>query len=133
MMRGAVLQVAPPEELYHRPATREVAGFVGDANFLPGTAEDGQVRCELGTIPVLGDGEGEVEIMIRPEALVLRALPDGKARVEEREFYGHDQLLKLRLDSGGELRARLVGGPGFALGERVAVDVWGSAAVFPRA
>src|SRR3712207_8932144 len=50
----------------------------------------------------------------------------GQATVEDREFYGHDQLLKLRLDSGRTLRARLVGGPGFSLGERVAVGVWRS-------
>src|SRR3712207_9083432 len=55
----------------------------------------------------------------------------GQATVEDREFYGHDQLLKLRLDSGRTLRARLVGGPGFGLGERVAVDVWGSAGGLP--
>jgi len=132
MMRGTLVQTGPPEKLYHRPATREVAGFVGDANFLPGTVEDGHVRCELGTIPLLGDGEGEVEVMLRPEALVLRALPNGRATVENREFYGHDQLLKLRLDSGRMLRARLVGGPGFGTGERVAVDVWGAAPVFPK-
>jgi iron(III) transport system ATP-binding protein len=133
MMRGTIVQTAPPEKLYHRPATREVAGFVGDANFLPGTVEDGHVRCELGTIPIVGNGHGEVEVMLRPEALVLRALPDGQATVEDREFYGHDQLLKLRLDSGRPLRARLVGGPGFGLGERVAVGVWGAAPVFHRA
>ena len=133
MLGGTVVQSAPPEELYHRPATREVASFVGDANFLPGTAENGHVRCELGTIPTPGNGEGEVEVMLRPETLVLRALPNGQATVEDREFYGHDQLLKLRLDSGRTLRARLVGGPGFGLGERVAVGVWGSAVVFHRA
>jgi iron(III) transport system ATP-binding protein len=133
MMDGMVVQSAPPETLYHQPATRQVASFVGEANFLPGVAENGHVSCALGDIPILGDGEGEVEVMLRPEALVLRALPNGQATVEDREFYGHDQLLKLRLDSGGTLRARLVGGPGFGPGERVAVDVWGSAVVFRRA
>jgi iron(III) transport system ATP-binding protein len=133
MMRGTVVQSAPPETLYHRPATREVASFVGEANFLPGTAQDDHVSCALGDIPIIRNGEGEVDVMLRPEALVLRALPDGQATVEYREFYGHDQLLKLRLDSGPTLRARLVGGPGFGLGERVAVGVWGSAVVFPRA
>ena len=133
MMRGTVVQSAPPETLYHRPATREVASFVGEANFLPGTAHNDQVSCVLGDIPIVGNGEGEVEVMLRPEALVLRALPDGQATVEDRVFYGHDQLLRLRLDSGPTLRARLVGGPGFGLGERVAVGVWGSAVVFHRA
>ena len=133
MMRGTVVQSAPPEALYHRPATREVASFVGEANFLPGTAQNDQVSCALGDIPIVGSGEGEVDVMLRPEALVLRGLPNGQATVEDREFYGHDQLLKLRLDSGRTLRARLVGGPGFGLGERVAIGVWGSAVVFRRA
>ena len=134
MMDGTIVQSAAPEALYHRPATREVASFVGDANFLPGVAEDGHVVCALGNIPILGEnGTGEVEVMLRPEALVLRGLSDGQATVEDREFYGHDQLLKLRLDSGQTLRARLVGGPGFGLGERVAVGVWGSAVVFHKA
>ncbi len=133
MMRGTVVQSAPPETLYHRPATREVASFVGEANFLPGNAQNDQVSCALGDIPIVGSGEGEVDVMLRPEALVLRGLPNGQATVEDREFYGHDQLLKLRLDSGRTLRARLVGGPGFGLGERVAIGVWGSAVVFRRA
>ena len=132
MMRGTVVQSAPPETLYHCPATREVASFVGEANFLPGTAQNDQVSCALGDIPIVGSGEGEVDVMLRPEALVLRGLPNGQATVEDREFYGHDQLLKLRLDSGRTLRARLVGGPGFGLGERVAIGVWGSAVVFRR-
>jgi iron(III) transport system ATP-binding protein len=133
IMRGTVVQSAPPETLYHRPATREVASFVGEANFLPGNAQNDQVSCALGDIPIVGSGEGEVDVMLRPEALVLRGLPNGQATVEDREFYGHDQLLKLRLDSGRTLRARLVGGPGFGLGERVAIGVWGSAVVFRRA
>jgi iron(III) transport system ATP-binding protein len=94
-------------------------------------AGDGHVRCELGNIPLSVEREGEVEVMVRPEALVLRALPDGQATVEDREFYGHDQVLKLRLDSGRALRSRLVGGPGFRPGERVAVGVWGAVAAFP--
>ena len=133
MLDGEVVQSAPPEDLYHRPATREVAAFVGDANFLPGVARDGHVRCELGNIPLLEELDGDVDVMVRPEALVLRGLTNGKATVEDREFYGHDQVLKLRLDSGRTLRSRLVGGPGFRPGSRVAVDVWGPVMSFPRA
>jgi len=74
--------------------------------------------------------------MLRPEALHLRALPDGEdigvgATVLAREFYGHDQLVKLRLDSGPVLCSRLGGGPGFRPGERVVVEVRGPALVFP--
>ncbi len=139
MFGGSVVQVAPPEDLYHRPATRGVAEFVGEANFVPGTAEDGRLRCALGDVPACGECAGAVEAMLRPEALHLRSLRDEQeieagvgATVLAREFYGHDQLLKLRLDSGPVLCSRLGGGPGFKPGERVAVEVQGQALVFPR-
>ena len=139
MFEGTVVQVAPPEELYHRPATRTVAEFVGEANFVPGTAEDGRLRCPLGDVPACGECAGAVEAMLRPESLRLRALRDGdsigsgvRATIITREFYGHDQLVKLRLDSGPVLCSRLGGGPGFRPGERVAVEVQGPALVFPE-
>jgi iron(III) transport system ATP-binding protein len=134
MMDGQILQTAPPEDLYLHPATRRVAAFVGEANFVPGTVEDGRVRCLLGDVSAVEtprDGE-EVEVMLRPESLVLRALPEGEATVAGREFYGHDQLVKLRLDSGETLNARLVGRHGFEEGERVSVAVWGPVVVFPK-
>jgi len=139
MFDGTVVQVAPPEELYHRPATRAVAEFVGEANFVSGTAEDGRLRCILGDLPACGTCVGNVEAMLRPEALSLRTLSDEQAppagvgaTVLAREFYGHDQLIKLRLDSGPVLCSRLGGGPGFKPGERVAVEVQGPALVFPK-
>ncbi len=139
MFGGTIVQVAPPEELYHRPATRAVAEFVGEANFVSGTADDGRLHCVLGDVPACGTCAGNVEAMLRPEALRLRALADEQASpagavatVLAREFYGHDQLIKLRLDSGPVLCSRLGGGPGFRPGERVAVEVQGPALVFPK-
>jgi iron(III) transport system ATP-binding protein len=133
MFEGRIAQLAPPEELYHRPATHEVASFVGEANFLPGMAEGGRALCELGDVPAVGGNtSGEVEVMLRPETLALWASPEGEATVVSREFYGHDQLIKLRLDSGRTVLSRLGMGPGFKLGERVAVEVRGPAVVFRR-
>jgi iron(III) transport system ATP-binding protein len=139
MLDGAVAQKAAPEVLYHAPASREVAEFVGEANFIPGTHENGRLSCALGEVPACGECTGSVEAMLRPEALRLRPLPNGElsgqeaeATVLAREFYGHDQLIKLRLDSGPVLCSRLGGGPGFRPGERVAVAVAGRAVVFPK-
>jgi iron(III) transport system ATP-binding protein len=132
MLNGTVMQTAQPEDLYLHPASREVAEFVGQANFIPGVAEEGRVRCALGDIPAEETEEGEVEIMLRPESLVLRALPDGEATVIGREFYGHDQQIELRLDSGETLYSRLVGRQSFDSGERVSVGVWGPVVVFPK-
>jgi iron(III) transport system ATP-binding protein len=137
MLHGTIIQAAPPEELYHFPATREVAEFIGEANFVPGTAEDGSFRCALGHMPACGTCVGEVEAMLRPEALVLKTYDEEDdsgigATVLAREFFGHDQLIKLRLDSGPVLCSRLGVGPGFRPGERVRVEARGTAVVFPR-
>ena len=139
MMDGTVVQKAGPEVLYHSPASRRVAEFVGEANFIPGTHENGRLSCALGDVPACGDCTGHVEAMLRPESLQLRALLEGEAANGEatatvlaREFFGHDQLIKLRLDSGPVLCSRLGGGPGFRPGERVAVAVAGEALVFPK-
>jgi iron(III) transport system ATP-binding protein len=139
MLDGTVVQTAAPEVLYHRPATREVAEFVGEANFVPGTAQDGRLSCILGNVPACGECAGKVEAMLRPEALHLvsengsAGIDDGVgATVMSRDFFGHDQIVKLQLDSGPVLCSRLGGGPGFRPGERVRVEVRGEAVVFPR-
>lgn len=137
MFDGRIVQTTPPEELYGSPATREVASFVGEANFLEGRARGGRVHCELGSLEAREGPEGEVEAMLRPESFGLRALEDGDSAdyggtVLYREFYGHDQLAMVRLDSGSVLQVRLGGGPGFKPGERVAVEVRGQAVLFPE-
>ena len=47
--------------------------------------------------------------MIRPEDVLLGE-SGVRAEVLEREFYGHDQVLRVRTADGGELRVRV--GPG---------------------
>jgi iron(III) transport system ATP-binding protein len=137
MLDGVISQKAAPEKLYNKPASRAVAGFVGEANFLPGRMEGGRFACDLGEIPAAGevaDGD-EADVMLRPEALLLlplgHKLATGEAKVVRREFYGHDQLVDLRLDSGRVLRSRVWAGSAYKIGERVAVGVQGPALVFP--
>ncbi len=138
MLDGEIVQVAPPEELYARPATREAAAFVGETNFLRGTSRDGRVRCELGKIEAPDAPEGEVEAMLRPEEIMLmlegESTPADAPRgtVCNREFYGHDQLVRVHLDSGTDIHSRLGPGPGFRAGERVAVRAAAPAVAYPR-
>jgi iron(III) transport system ATP-binding protein len=136
MLEGNLVQKAPPEELYHRPATREVAEFVGEANFLSGVAEGSCVRTALGEIECRGASGGEVEAMLRPEFVTLSKLPEQEypgceGTVVGREFYGHDQLIKVRLDCGVEVSSRLGPGPGFRVGSRVSVRAASPAVTYP--
>ena len=52
MNGGIIEQVGPPQELYHHPKTRFVAGFIGSPamNFLPATLDGGAIRLEDGQV-----------------------------------------------------------------------------------
>jgi iron(III) transport system ATP-binding protein len=112
-----------------------VAAFVGDAQFLPGEGHGRRVASELGDLPTHGSAHGPVDVMLRPEALRLALAPDGQeatnATVLTRAFYGHDQLMTVRLDTGRVLRARLGTYGGIRPGDRVHVSVRGAVLTFP--
>ena len=135
---GRVEQVGTPEEVYSRPASRWVAGFLGEIEVLPGTAVDGAVDCELGRLSRRDGLEGEVDVLVRPESLAIGTVEppnrrgSQEATVVSRSFYGHDQLLELRLPSGRTVRARRLGFPAWHPGDRVRVWIDGPADVLAR-
>jgi iron(III) transport system ATP-binding protein len=104
---GRLEQVDVPYEIYHHPATRFVAEFVGAADFLPGfVLEEGTVT-ELGTVATPpGHPVGmPVEIMIRPDDIDFIPHPEGEAVVVERQFRGAEHLYRLRLASGARVHS----------------------------
>lgn len=104
MIDGSVLQAAPPDDLYLHPANRSVASFLGDANFLAGTAASGSVETALGTFAT--ELTGPVDVMIRPESISLHHDPQGSAVVVDRQFFGHDQVITVQLSDGATVRVR---------------------------
>jgi multiple sugar transport system ATP-binding protein len=120
MNGGCIDQVAPPLEVYHRPATRFVAGFVGSPgmNFLPvkalsagpggrleATLADGtKLPTQLRADAAAADAAG-AELGIRPEALRLAAADANeagamRARIEVIERLGERTLAHLSLADG---------------------------------
>jgi spermidine/putrescine transport system ATP-binding protein len=79
MNRGQVEQIGAPEEVYERPTTTFVAGFIGVSNLMPATvAGPGQVRLEQGPVvrtrtDGLPTGEG-CHAVVRPEKLQIDSL-----------------------------------------------------------
>src|SRR5207302_9999462 len=48
MQSGKLVQVGAPAEVYHHPANRFIAGFLGDSNFLAGTVRSvGDGKCQV--------------------------------------------------------------------------------------
>jgi iron(III) transport system ATP-binding protein len=135
MWNGRIVQDANPEELYHRPVSKEIGIFVGDAQFIPGVGAGRRVTCELGDLPSHGSAVGAVDVMIRPEAVRMTSLTEGatgNATVLSRLFYGHDQLMRIELDSGRQLNARIGSYGGIRQGDRVQVGVRGAVLCFPK-
>jgi iron(III) transport system ATP-binding protein len=128
MNKGRIVQMATPEVLYWEPVDEWVGSFVGDANFVSGSASGGRVETILGTLPA--SGEGFMTVMIRPESVHLSADGDGGAVVRGREFFGHDQVITVSFDDGTLLRSRMGPDATFAPGDRVAVMI-DSATCFP--
>jgi spermidine/putrescine transport system ATP-binding protein len=94
MNRGHVEQVSVPEEVYNRPTTTFVAGFIGVSNLMPATVSGpGRVKLDSGPeleadTAGLGPGEGCAAV-VRPEKLIVSldgdgdgAAGEGKPRVE---------------------------------------------------
>ncbi|PJE26538.1 Spermidine/putrescine import ATP-binding protein PotA [Pseudooceanicola marinus] len=82
---GAIEQAAAPLDIYHRPATRFVADFIGESNLLEATVTDaasgkaqspvlGEVTCGAEGLPPLTDDQA-VTLLIRPEHLKLSREP----------------------------------------------------------
>ena len=143
MWQGRIAQVGTGPRIYQEPATRAVASFVGEADFLPGEAGAEGVRTEIGLVAARdGNARGRVDVMLRPETLRVEAadapgeggVAAGVAggEVVAHEYYGHDQMISVRLGTGRVLRARLGPADVYRPGDRVRVRAGGAAVVFAR-
>jgi putrescine transport system ATP-binding protein len=125
MNHGRLAQVAPPPELYEHPASRWVAGFIGDVNLLDGVVvaagPDGlaiagqggrRYRAAAGAGAEVKPGQ-KVSLALRPEKLRLAATrtPAGPAencvagRVHDIAYLGDISLYRVTLDDGSVVTA----------------------------
>ena len=116
------------------PRDRFVATFVGDADLVAGRERrraGGDVarhgRRHLDDSTVL---RGPVDVVVRPENVRLRLDGSGNGTVRQLTYFGHDQVIEVDLADGGRVRSRTGPGREFHPGDRVAVQVVGSAVVF---
>ena len=134
MAHGVVHQLAPPDAIYRRPATRFVLDFVGAVNTLPcrivGEA-DGRIelaladgsRLTMPTPPAVPDA-AELELAVRPEDVDVHPPTAGlpSARVILQSFIGTGFDYRLSL-GGATVRAQTGKQVRFADGDEVGVSV----------
>lgn len=122
---GRIEQVGTPMDLYHRPLTEFVAGFIGAPamNFMAMTDHAGRVATAGATLEAQAVA-GAVKLGIRPEHLGLaEAGGDLAATVTLRETLGGDAWLYVRTDAGQSLVVRADGDTPFDQGVRVSLTL----------
>ncbi|MGH7209430.1 MAG: ABC transporter ATP-binding protein [Nitrospiraceae bacterium] len=99
---GRLEQFDTPETIYHTPSTPFVADFVGQADFIPGTLENGKVLTEIGEFPNQGGyhGGASVVVMVRPDDIHILPVERSGARILSRQFRGSENLYTISLPSG---------------------------------
>jgi putative spermidine/putrescine transport system ATP-binding protein len=112
IFRGHLHQYGTADDIYERPATAEVAQFIGETNLFPGRLETGAAHQRYvtsgGLVLALVPGSGPAGVLlIRPHRVRLVGLDhrdDGvnvlPARVERLVFGGDLLRATVRLDSG---------------------------------
>lgn len=107
MNQGRIEQIGTPEKIFHAPANRFVAEFMGSTDFLPGIVRNEGIETELGLIPQEIDlpAGTAVELALRADDVTFKPQPGSKSIVLGRQFRGALNLFRLRLPSGRLLHA----------------------------
>ncbi|KFB72888.1 MAG: Fe(3+) ions import ATP-binding protein FbpC [Candidatus Accumulibacter phosphatis] len=133
MAEGTIQQWDTPYRLYHQPANRFVADFVGQGVFLPGKViDDRRVEVELGMLQsrlplecsqgcdACGQGCG-VEVLLRPDDIIHDDQGELQAEIRHKAFRGAEILYTLRLDSGIEVLSLVPSHHNHAIGEKIGI------------
>jgi iron(III) transport system ATP-binding protein len=127
MSEGRIRQWGRAFDLYHEPADRFVADFIGQGVRLPATTLDGcRVTTELGELScsrphALPPGM-TVEVLVRPDDLAHDEASPVRALILERAFRGADFLYRLRLPSGAEVLSLAPSHQEHAVGDRIGLS-----------
>ncbi len=127
LAEGRLQQWGTAMDLYHRPANRFVAGFIGEGVMLPGVIDAqsclvnalGKFHCELsGSSMKAGE---PVEMLVRPDDIQHDDDSPLKARVVSKAFRGAQFLYTLALPSGQHLVSLVPSHHDHAIGEMIGI------------
>jgi putrescine transport system ATP-binding protein len=122
MDKGEIIQVAAPSEIYERPKSRWVAGFIGDINLIEGGVveangagavieDNGGRRFHVAEADGVAVG-AKVAIALRPEKLRIAAAANAaddantvRGRVWDIGYLGDKSVYKIRLADGTQMKA----------------------------
>lgn len=127
MRDGQIEQLASPEEIYEQPASRFIADFITQANFLEAWRSADGWQTALGVVDtamVKPTDATQGTLMLRQEELHLKSVASDAEKVLvicDREFLGREYKYTLTHPTQGNLQARTANR--FAIGETVQISI----------
>ena len=128
MHEGKILQWDSAYNLYHRPATRFVADFVGQGVLMRGVVVGhDQIDTELGLLPhcpgcALQTGDN-VEVLLRPDDILHDDDSRRQAEVLHKAFRGADILYTLKLPSGSKVLSLVPSHHNHEIGQKIGIKL----------
>jgi iron(III) transport system ATP-binding protein len=128
MTGGGLVQWDTPYNLYHEPASRFVADFIGDGVFLPGTLlSPDTVETKLGVVRgnrAYGWPAGSaIDVLLRPDDVIPGEEGDLQAVVARKAFKGAEILYTLELEDGTRVLSLFPSHANHTLGEHVNIQL----------
>ena len=102
---GRLIQIGDPVDVFHRPADRFVASFMGEASYL---GLDDADEIGIATSGLREQMNGGSVLMLRPDDVVVWPASDGSehvALIEQAEFRGTMWCYTVRLPGGATVKA----------------------------
>ena len=132
MHQGRLEQWDDAYTLYHRPASRFVAQFIGHGVFAPAQivqcAHGMCVHTPLGELNDLAEcplpdafPEGQCDVLLRADDIVHDDASPVRARIERKAFRGSEFLLTLRLEGGQRVMAHVPSHHDHQVGEWIGI------------
>jgi putative spermidine/putrescine transport system ATP-binding protein len=103
MDSGRVAQLGTPTEIFEKPATPFVAGFVGRVNVLQGEADGSEVAVGPHRLRAASEARGPVSVMVRPHRMRLSERPGATNRISGtiRRLTYVGEVLEIEIDASG--------------------------------
>lgn len=126
MNNGAIEQWDTAYRIYHQPATRFVADFIGEGVFLDGVVSPNRkIETELAALDDPREHRhppgAAVKVLIRPDDIIHDDNSPRSAKITKRAFRGENYLYTLALPSGAEILSLVPSHHNHAVGEDLGI------------
>jgi len=121
LLNGTLRQIGTPEEVFYRPADREVARFFGCDNFITGTVLDGRFDSSIVSCSVSLEDSEKITVIIRPEDITISSGEQkGSTTGQVMRVRFEGSITKLTVKVQDQLFSIVSMRPDFTVGQ----DVW---------